>query len=221
MKPLPRPVEMFSDIRVDKDQYKIPSLSEIGVDESKCGPSLFPGGETEALRRFHSKFQNEAWIAAFQKPQTSPNSLEPSTTVLSPYIKFGCVSVRLFYERLMQVYRKHKNHCKPPESLEGQLLFREYFYFIGAHTPNFNRIKGNAGCRQIAWDENEEYVKAWKEARTGYPFIDAIMTQLRTGKAYTFTINLLSLVTAIKNTRDIRKGHWNHFVDLTELLRIF
>lgn len=34
-------------------------------------------------------------------------------------------------------------------------------------------------CKQIPWDTNESYLKAWKEGRTGYPFIDAVMTQLR------------------------------------------
>ena len=33
--------------------------------------------------------------------------------------------------------------------------------------------------RKNKWDNNEELFKAWKEARTGYPFIDAIMTQLK------------------------------------------
>ena len=31
---------------------------------------------------------------------------------------------------------------------------------------------------QIDWDNNEEFYKAWDEARTGFPWIDAIMTQL-------------------------------------------
>lgn len=32
---------------------------------------------------------------------------------------------------------------------------------------------------QIPWDDNPELLAAWKEARTGYPWIDACMTQLR------------------------------------------
>lgn len=32
---------------------------------------------------------------------------------------------------------------------------------------------------QIEWDDNEEFYRAWEEGRTGYPWIDAIMTQLR------------------------------------------
>ena len=183
MKPLPEPIQKFNTLNIDKNLYEIPDLASIGVDEAQCGPDLFPGGETEALKRFHKKFENEAWIASFQKPQTSPNSLQPSTTVLSPYLKFGCISVRLFYEQLKEVYRKKINHSKSPESLEGQLLFREYFYFVGAHTANFDKVKGNAGCRQIEWDENDEKFNAWKEGRTGFPFIDAIMAQLRQRKS--------------------------------------
>lgn len=33
--------------------------------------------------------------------------------------------------------------------------------------------------RQIPWDADEEKLAAWREAKTGFPFIDAIMTQLR------------------------------------------
>nr|CAD7464667.1 unnamed protein product [Timema tahoe] len=43
-----------------------------------------------------------AWVCKFEKPNTSPNSLEPSTTVLSPYLKFGCLSARTFYHQLKQ-----------------------------------------------------------------------------------------------------------------------
>lgn len=34
-------------------------------------------------------------------------------------------------------------------------------------------------CRQIPWDKDEEKLMAWKEARTGFPWIDAAMTQLK------------------------------------------
>ena len=163
----------------DETKYKVPSLFEIGVDESKCGPLKFPGGETEALKRLKASFQNESWIANFEKPNTEPNSLQPSTTVLSPYLKFGCISPKIFYFKLKEVYAKHKKHSMPPVSLDGQLLWREFFYFVGAFTPNFDKIEGNPLCRKIKWDNNEEFFKAWKEARTGYPFIDAIMTQLK------------------------------------------
>ena len=34
-------------------------------------------------------------------------------------------------------------------------------------------------CRQIPWHSNPAHLAAWRESRTGFPFIDAIMTPLR------------------------------------------
>jgi cryptochrome len=77
-----------------------------------------------------------------------------------------------------QVYQERKQHTKPPVSLLGQLLWREFYYVAAAHTPNYHQMAGNPICKQIPWDNNEEFYRAWDECRTGYPWIDAIMTQL-------------------------------------------
>ena len=84
----------------------------------------------------------------------------------------------------------------------------EFFYQVGNSTVNFDRMEGNPICKQarmqligraafiagsrcsapalmrlqIPWDDNEQFYKAWDEARTGYPWIDAIMTQLQRGR---------------------------------------
>lgn len=49
------------------------------------------------------------WVNKFEKPNTAPNSLQPSTTVLSPYVMFGCLSARLFYHRLSDIYARVSN----------------------------------------------------------------------------------------------------------------
>ena len=41
------------------------------------------------------------------------------------------------------------------------------------------QMDGNPEIKQIPWKNDPELVRAWEEARTGYPWIDAIMTQLR------------------------------------------
>lgn len=78
-----------------------------------------------------------------------------------------------------QVYKEKKEHSKPPVSLLGQLLWREFYYVVAAHTPNYHRMEGNPICKQIPWDDNEDFFRAWEDSRTGYPWIDAIMAQLR------------------------------------------
>lgn len=139
----------------------------------------FQGGETEGLKRMKEKLSKKEWVRDFEKPNTSPNSLEPSTTVLSPYLKFGCVSARTFYYEIKNVQKEFKKYSQPPESLIGQLLWREFFYNASYATPNFHKMEGNKRCKQIQWDQNDELFLAWANAKTGYPFIDAVMTQLR------------------------------------------
>ncbi|RVW81663.1 (6-4)DNA photolyase [Vitis vinifera] len=120
------------------------------------------------------------WVANFEKPKGDPSAfLKPATTVLSPYLKFGCLSSRYFYQCLTDVYKNMKWHTSPPVSLVGQLLWRDFFYTVGFGTPNFDRMKGNRICKQIPWNDDDELLAAWREARTGYPWIDAIMVQLR------------------------------------------
>ncbi len=98
-------------------------------------PPLSQGGETEALRRLEASFADPKWVATFKKPDTDPAAFERpattgATTVLSPYLKFGCLSARLFHSRLLAVYRQHRGHSEPPVSLRGQLLWREFFYTV-------------------------------------------------------------------------------------------
>ena len=40
-------------------------------------------------------------------------------------------------------------------------------------------MEGNPICVQIPWDLNPEALAKWAEGRTGFPWIDAIMAQLR------------------------------------------
>ncbi|XP_049655888.1 cryptochrome-1-like isoform X4 [Accipiter gentilis] len=160
-------------------EYGVPTLEELGQDPTKVGPHLYPGGETAALTRLNSLMDRTAWLCSFKKPETEPTSLSPSTTVLSPYLKFGCLSVRTFWWWLDEVYQR-REHSQPPVSLHGQLLWREFFYTAGAGIPNFDRMVGNPICLQVDWDNNPQHLCAWKEGQTAYPFIDAIMTQLRT-----------------------------------------
>jgi len=166
--------------------YAVPSLADIGYDAAEA-TTPFKGGESVARAQMAKYLKDKKWVCEFEKPQTSPTIFEPlqrSTTVLSPYLKFGCLSPRLFYSELKAIYKAAGKHTQPPVSLEGQLLWREFYYTCSVTTPNYDKMVGNPICRQIPWGARDDpvYVErlaAWREARTGYPFIDAIMTQLK------------------------------------------
>lgn len=181
------------------DDSGIPTLRSLGFDDDSDervgGTSsattesasavrevnVVPGGEAAALARLREELSREQYICEFEKPKTSPTALVPSTTLLSPYIAWGCLSSKRFYHGVLDVYTRNRNKTSsPPTSLEGQILWREFYYFNGRTVPNYDRMVGNPICKQIPWTRDEATLAAWKEARTGYPWIDAAMTQLRT-----------------------------------------
>ena len=120
-------------------------LSKFCFFESTSENSYFKGGETEALDRLKRKVSSQTeYVNSFRKPKTAStnlptNALEPSTTGLSPYITTGSLSVRRLWEEVEKANRKGP-HSAPPESLHGQLLFREMFYILSLAVPNLSLI---------------------------------------------------------------------------------
>ncbi len=179
--PLPLPKAIPPVGTLSEKEYTVPTLASLNYPES-TGQELFKGqaGETGGLKRFKDYFSDGFRVANFAKPETDPTAFAPpATTVLAPHLKFGCLSVRYFYQELHQIYQTHPKHTEPPTSLLGQLYWREFFYMLGAVTPHYDRMIGNPICRQIPWEENPELLAAWTEGRTGFPWIDAAMAQLR------------------------------------------
>ncbi|GLD67646.1 cryptochrome-2-like protein, partial [Lates japonicus] len=159
--------------------YSIPSLEELGFRTEGLPPAVWRGGESEALDRLNKHLDKKVWVANLEHPRVSTCSLYASPTGLSPYLRFGCLSCRVLYYNLRELYMKLRKRCSPPLSLFGQLLWREFFYTAATNNPNFDRMEGNPICVQIPWDQNPEALAKWAEGRTGFPWIDAIMTQLR------------------------------------------
>jgi deoxyribodipyrimidine photo-lyase len=128
--------------------------------------------------------------------------LENSTTHLSAYLKFGCVSVR-------EAHAAMKDN--PP--LLRQLFWREFYAHIAYHRPNSIVAplhKGDAEYRNLALNPKNDWVGdnkadtdwlAWCRGTTGVPMVDAGIRQLlQTGYMH----NRLRMVTAsylIKNLK--------------------
>lgn len=53
-------IECKTKTEPDHDKkYGVPSLEDLGKSEKECGPLLFLGGETEALRRLESMMEKK------------------------------------------------------------------------------------------------------------------------------------------------------------------
>ena len=192
--PSPKPVEVRSDSRTldtlvsyaGTSDYHI-EMDEVRRRASKIeGHGYFPGGESEALERLRRKVVGMPdYVNKFSKPDTfstneNQNPLEPTTTGLSPYISTGCLSVRLVWNEVVRA-NLHSEHTKPPQSLLGQLMFREMFYLLSRSVENWDDDIDNSNCKRIEWGSYDEVLMtAWESGMTGYPYIDAMMRQLDT-----------------------------------------
>lgn len=48
----------------------------------------------------------QVWVASIEHPRVSTCSLYASPTGLSPYLRFGCLSCRVLYYNLRELYMK-------------------------------------------------------------------------------------------------------------------
>ncbi len=91
---------------------------------------------------------------------------------LSPYIRFGIISIRQLYNYVSSL------GC-PDDTYISELAWREFWYHIIYHFPECRDIEFQQKRRGLNWDNNKKNLEAWKEGRTGYPIVDAGMRQLR------------------------------------------
>ncbi len=163
----------------------VPGLIELGFDPAAV-TTFFrgAGGETRARAALAALLQRASFIERFDKPSSNPTAVDaPSTTALSPALKFGTLGAREMWwgvaDACAAARAAGRPVTEPPTSLAGQLLWREFFYAQGATIPNFDRMEGNRAARAVAWDYDDAALRRWELGRTGFPWIDACMAQLR------------------------------------------
>jgi cryptochrome len=194
------PEKSFAKISGPKGEFSVPTFAELGL---KDATTPHRGGETIALKTLDKLIKDTRYTATFEKPKTAPTDFEPqATTLLSPHMHFGSLSVREFYWRVQDVVTSFKGKASyPPVSLTGQLLFRDMYFGAQASIGFvFSQSFGNPKVRYMPWHlptiiskdtglgtgeyeidskEAEEWFQRWKWGKTGFPFIDALMRQLR------------------------------------------
>ncbi len=95
-----------------------------------------------------------------------------STSRLSPYLHFGCVSAREVEHRL--------GSDGGSAAFRRQLCWRDFHHHVLLHFPGNATSEFQPRYRgKIKWSRSERRFVAWCEGCTGYPLVDAGMRQLR------------------------------------------
>jgi deoxyribodipyrimidine photo-lyase len=93
------------------------------------------------------------------------------TTRLSGHLKFGSVSVREVYWKIVDTFGKgHK--------LVSELYWRDFYAHLLWHYPELLGQEMQEKYRGMKWTNDSKKLRAWKEGKTGYPIVDAGMREL-------------------------------------------
>ncbi len=177
---------------------KLPTMSDLG--HGAASPDRPPGGESAGrlrLRRFI-----ETGLADYDDRRD--RFVPDSTSQLSPYLHFGCVSAVELADRV--------TGRVGAEAFLRQLCWRDFYLQLLAARPDLPHADYRP--RGDEWHEDEDALTAWRDGLTGYPIVDAAMRQLRAEGWMPGRARLLAASFLVKDLRiDWRLGA-AHFAEL-------
>jgi deoxyribodipyrimidine photo-lyase len=127
-------------------------------------PEPLPPGEAAGRERM------EAWLRdGLGRYEQRHDRVAGGTSMLSPYLHFGCVSAAELEQR-----------APASPAFRRQLAWRDFYAHVLLHNPGNARHAHQRELDAIEWSGGDEELAAWAEGRTGFPIVDAGMRQLRT-----------------------------------------
>lgn len=156
----PKTVKIKND-KYCKTKYKIDDIDKFYKYNKNLNVN---GGRKNAMKIVNN-------ITDFKKYDDTRNILSMETTLLSAYIKFGCVSIR-------EVYHKIKSKFTLSHPLIRQLIWRDFYYHLGYGFIDRFGDSLKEKYDNIEWENNRTLFNKWKEGKTGYPVIDACMREI-------------------------------------------
>lgn len=163
----------------------LPQLALPSADQLRLPPHEPPqrqrGGRRQALQILH-EFLNER-SQQYRGGISSPLSATTACSRLSPYLAFGCLSLREVVQATrLHIGRLPASAVQQRRGLEGfisRLHWHCHFIQKLESEPEMewqNLHRGYDGLRENDW--NEAHFNALIQARTGWPLVDACVTML-------------------------------------------
>ncbi|HEY6147606.1 MAG TPA: deoxyribodipyrimidine photo-lyase [Thermoanaerobaculia bacterium] len=130
-----------------------------------------------------------------------------ATSRLSPHLHFGTISPRTIAQAVDAAGNGPPSHPRSRAAAKffRELAWREFFHHLLFHFPRVARESFQREMDAMPWQDAPGAVAAWKEGRTGYPFVDAGMRQLATTH---WMHNRARMVAASFLTKDLHV-HWS------------
>ncbi len=168
---LPPPATWPASVPLEGLRLAPPSGPDGGILET------WEPGERGA-RRLLNRFLDEG-LASYPADRDRPD--RPGTSRLSPHLHFGEISLRMVWHAVSgrAAADPSPGTVRGAEAYLRQVGWREFAHHLLVHFPETSREPLRPEFAAFPWRYDREELSAWKEGRTGYPFVDAGMRQLR------------------------------------------
>jgi deoxyribodipyrimidine photo-lyase len=138
--------------------------------------SFQPAGEEYAYM-YLSSFVSERG-KNYSRHISKPNESRISCGRISPYLSWGNISVKQAYQYIYNASKGTINKSTFANML-SRLKWHCHFIQKFEIECTYETKCINAGFELLELAKNQEYISAWKEAKTGFPLVDACMKCLQ------------------------------------------
>lgn len=139
-------------------------------------PQMQPGGESKG--RIYLKSFLEVRVKNYNRHISKPELARKGCSRLSPYLAWGCLSIREVYQLSEAKYAKGfqvRNFTNFQSRLRWHCHFIQKFEMESR--MEFEPI--NRGFLKFEYQKREDWIEAWETGKTGYPLVDACMRCVR------------------------------------------
>ena len=156
----------------------------------ESNPNFQVGGTLVGIRYLQSFFTDR--YLNYAKHISKPDLGRKSCSRLSPYIAWGCLSIRQVWQYAKAMRQKGKSK-RNIDGFTSRLRWQAHFIqkFEMESRMEFESI--NRGYHSLQKKRNDIYIQAWQNGNTGFPLVDACMRCLSTTGYLNFRMRALSL----------------------------
>lgn len=159
---------------IETSLYPLMPLEELGfyhTDLSHLGVLTGATGASKTLEKFIQ--QN---IYAYAHQRDYPQAF--GTSRMGVHLRFGTIGIR---DVVGRAYECMKQHPQNPDVMTwiSELIWRDFYSALLSRNPNQSTGQCfNSVYNDFSWRSDPEMFYAWSHALTGYPIVDAGITEL-------------------------------------------
>jgi deoxyribodipyrimidine photo-lyase len=158
----------------------VPTLADLGFEPlgiEKRSVLHFEGGETAGKARLKHYFWEKDLLRNYKETRNGLVGADYSSK-FSAWLALGCLSPRYIYDEVKR-YERERTNNDSTYWLVFELIWRDYFRFVAKKYGS--KIFRYEGIRNenLALKDDKRLFEKWKEGKTGVPFVDANMIELK------------------------------------------